>query len=150
MVETGQKPEKEDTILKRQFSHLHFINDVLHRQVTNNDKVQQQIVLDVVPILTSGALWFGGVFLRIHLPQWEIHSVTSLDIPGHRYAQAIPTRNQTARTTAEFLFNKHIVHYGIPERLHSDQGANFESKVIEELCRIWEIHSSTSLDIPGQ
>ena len=45
MVETGQKPEKEDTILKRQFSHLHFINDVLHRQVTNNDKVQQQIVL---------------------------------------------------------------------------------------------------------
>jgi hypothetical protein len=40
MVETGQKPEKEDTILKRQFSHLHFINDVLHRLVTNNDKVQ--------------------------------------------------------------------------------------------------------------
>jgi hypothetical protein len=38
MVETGQKPEKEDTILKCQFSHLHFINDVLHRQVTNNDK----------------------------------------------------------------------------------------------------------------
>jgi hypothetical protein len=27
MFETGQKPEKEDTILKRQFSHLHFIND---------------------------------------------------------------------------------------------------------------------------
>jgi hypothetical protein len=45
MFETGQKPEKEDTILKRQFSHLHFINDVLHRQVTNNDKVQQQFVL---------------------------------------------------------------------------------------------------------
>jgi hypothetical protein len=42
-LERSQK--KEDTILKRQFSHLHFINDVLHRQVTNNDKVQQQIVL---------------------------------------------------------------------------------------------------------
>ena len=53
-----------------------------------------------------------------------------------RYAQAIPTRNQTARTTAEVLFNNHIVHYGIPERLHSDQGANFESKDIEELCRM--------------
>jgi transposase InsO family protein len=53
-----------------------------------------------------------------------------------RYAQAIPTRNQTARTTAEVLFNNYIVHYGIPERLHSDQGANFESKVIEELCRM--------------
>jgi hypothetical protein len=36
----------------------------------------------------------------------------------NRYTQAIPTRNQTARTTAEVLFNNYIVHYGIPERLH--------------------------------
>ena len=53
-----------------------------------------------------------------------------------RYAQAIPTKNQLARTTAEALFNHFIVHYGIPERIHSDQGANFESKVIKELCQI--------------
>jgi transposase InsO family protein len=59
-----------------------------------------------------------------------------------RYAQAIPTRNQTARTTAEVLFNICIVHYGIPERLYSDQGANFESKVIGELCRMTEITKS--------
>jgi hypothetical protein len=36
----------------------------------------------------------------------------------NRYAQAIPTRNQTARTTAEVLFNNYIVDYGIQERLH--------------------------------
>ena len=59
-----------------------------------------------------------------------------------RYAQAIPARNQTARTTAEVLFNNYIVHYGILERLHSDQGANFESKVIEELCRMTGITKS--------
>lgn len=59
-----------------------------------------------------------------------------------RYAQVIPTRNQTAQTTAEVLFNNYIVHYGIPERLHSDQGANFESKVIEELCRMTGITKS--------
>jgi hypothetical protein len=44
-----------------------------------------------------------------------------------RYAQAIPTKNQTARTTAEVLFINYRVYYGIPERLHADQGANFES-----------------------
>ena len=44
-----------------------------------------------------------------------------------RYARAILTRNQTAKTTAEALFNSFIVHYGFPKQLHYDQGANFES-----------------------
>ena len=30
-----------------------------------------------------------------------------------RYAQAIPTRNQLAKTTAEAFFNNFIIHYGI-------------------------------------
>lgn len=59
-----------------------------------------------------------------------------------RYAQAIPTGNQTARTTAEALFNSFVVHCGIPKRFHSDQGANFESKVIKELCQIAGIEKS--------
>ena len=53
-----------------------------------------------------------------------------------RFAQATPTRNMTAKTTAEALVNKFMVHYGIPKRLHSDQGANFESRLIKELCQL--------------
>lgn len=48
-----------------------------------------------------------------------------------RYAQAIPTRNQTAKTTARVLFENFILHYGFPARIHSDQGQNFESKLIK-------------------
>ena len=59
-----------------------------------------------------------------------------------RYAQAFPTKNMTAKTTTDVLFNQYFVHYGLPKRLHSDQGANFESKLIKELCNIANISKS--------
>ena len=59
-----------------------------------------------------------------------------------KFARAIPTKNQTARTTAEALYNDFIVHFGIPNRIHSDHGANFESRTISELCKLIGIKKS--------
>ena len=59
-----------------------------------------------------------------------------------KYSQAYPTRNQTVKMTAQVLYNNFIVHYGFPVRLHSDQGRNFESKVIKELCVLGGIEKS--------
>jgi hypothetical protein len=53
-----------------------------------------------------------------------------------KYACAFPTRTQHASVVAKILVENFIVHYGIPERLHSDQGANFESKVIKHLYEL--------------
>ena len=35
-----------------------------------------------------------------------------------RYAQAIPTKNQTTKTTAEVFFKNFVVHYGFPKVLY--------------------------------
>jgi hypothetical protein len=53
-----------------------------------------------------------------------------------KFAVAIATKNQTAKTTADALYENFILKYGIPTTIHSDQGANFESEIIKELCNL--------------
>ena len=38
------------------------------------------------------------------------------------YAQAYVTRNQAAQTTVKTLWDKFIVHYGLPKKILKDQG----------------------------
>jgi len=53
-----------------------------------------------------------------------------------KYAWAIPTKNQSAITTAKAMFDHFLAHYGFPLRIHSDQGRNFEGKIIKQLCKL--------------
>lgn len=53
-----------------------------------------------------------------------------------KYAVAVPTPDQKSKTVAKALWNNFFIHYGFPERLHSDQGRDFESTLIKELCSL--------------
>lgn len=59
-----------------------------------------------------------------------------------KFTQAIPTRDQKAPTVARVLFREWFVKFGIPERIHSDQGRNFESNLVRELCHLYDIKKS--------
>ena len=59
-----------------------------------------------------------------------------------RYAQAYPTKDQRAITVAKVLVERFFVHYGLPARIHSDQGRDFESRLIKELLRTLGIRKS--------
>ena len=56
-----------------------------------------------------------------------------------RYAQAIVTSLQTAKCTTQNLWDKFIVHYGLPEKILTDQGHNFESDLLKALCQIAQV-----------
>ena len=61
-----------------------------------------------------------------------------------RYAQAYPTTNQTAKTTARVLFDNFVCHYGFPARFHSDQGRNFMSSTMKHLCEMAGVAKSNT------
>ena len=59
-----------------------------------------------------------------------------------KYTQAVPVRNQKARTVAEVLVKDWFIRFGVPLRLHSDQGRCFEGEVVRELCKIYGVQKS--------
>ena len=59
-----------------------------------------------------------------------------------KFAVAVPTRNQSARTTAKALIEHFVRPYGLMTRLHSDQGGAFESGVIKCICQELGIQKS--------
>lgn len=61
-----------------------------------------------------------------------------------KFALAFPTPDQTAPTTAQALWTHVIQPFGSPEVLHSDQGPNFESRLIKEMCQIYGCRKSWS------
>jgi transposase InsO family protein len=83
-------------------------------------------------------------FLGLEPSKGGIENVLVITDHFTKYAQAIPCRKQDAQTTAKALWNTFICHYGFPQRLHSDQGANFEGRIIKHLCKLAGIKKSRS------
>ena len=78
----------------------------------------------------------------VHLDFLSIESgknqkdVNVLVIMDHfmRYTQVFITPLQTAGMAAKMLLEKFFVYYSFPKKILTDQGRNFESTHIAELC----------------
>ena len=62
-----------------------------------------------------------------------------------KFTIAIPTRNQKASTMVKALIRELFLVYGVPKRLHSDQGRSFEAEIVKELCQTYVVKKSRSL-----
>ena len=66
------------------------------------------------------------------------------------FAQAIVTSSQMAKFTAQNLWDKFTVHYGLPERILTDQGCNIETDLLRELCKLAQVKKIKTSGYPPQ
>ncbi len=50
--------------------------------------------------------------------------------------------NQRAETVAQVLVSEWFCKFGVPARIHSDQGRSFESSLIQQLCSLYQVEKS--------
>jgi len=56
-----------------------------------------------------------------------------------KWVEAFPTPNQEARTVAERFVKEFVCRYGVPRRIFTDQGSNFQSELFKEVCELLDI-----------
>ena len=96
------------------------------------------------PILTSRPLQLVATDILGPLPESPAGNRYILVVADYftRYVEAYPISDQEATTVARQLVNEFFLRFSPPEQLHSDQGRNFESSVIAEVCRLLGIEKS--------
>ena len=59
-----------------------------------------------------------------------------------KWVEILPIAQQAAETCATHLIHEVISRFGCPLDLHSDQGRNYKSNLVKELCQLLEIRKT--------
>jgi hypothetical protein len=96
-----------------------------HLQLITTSRPFETINIDVAgPLATTK---YGKRFILVAVDQFS------------KFVIAQATSNFTAETTAKFIYEKIVCQLGTPHKIITDQGNNFESQLIQELCRALQI-----------
>ena len=78
-------------------------------------------------------------FMKVDLSKDGKENVLVITNAFLKFSVAVVMPNQQAKTVAKPLVDKWFYTYGIPSRVHSDQGKSFNNKIIEQLCKIYGV-----------
>ena len=66
-----------------------------------------------------------------------------------RWVEVYAIRNQEATTVAKKLVDEIFCRFSPPEQLHSDQGRQFESDLVKEICELLQIRKMRTTPCNG-
>lgn len=81
-------------------------------------------------------------FTQLELTSNGVENVLVITDVFSKYTQAVPTRDQRAQTVAQVLLHEWFYRFGVPSRIHSDQGRSFENGLIRQLCELYGVAKS--------
>ena len=96
------------------------------------------------PVKTGYPMQLVAVDILGPLPESDAGNSYLLVIGDYftRWMEAFPIPNQEAITVARALVDKFFCRFDLPEQLHSDQGRQFESELLQQICNILRIKKS--------
>ena len=59
-----------------------------------------------------------------------------------KYAVTVASQDMTAATVANAIIDEWIMIFGAPDVIHTDQGSNFNSELMQDICRIFMIEKT--------
>ena len=105
-------------------------------QKYHRGKVQRQ---GAMQDMTMGAPWERlGVDITGPFPRSARGNKYMITLIDHftKWAEAVPIPNHEATTVSRVLLEQVITRFGVPQQILTDRGAEFESQLFKELCRI--------------
>lgn len=137
-----QGAEKVLSVLRRRFFWPNMLKSVETWTATCprciRQKPGQEVRAPLAPISTSYPFEVLGVdYLSLGRPGDPFPYILVMTDLFSKYAFAVPTKDQSATTTARALYSAVIQVVGCPERILSDRGGAFQSAVMEQLCQLY-------------
>ena len=136
-----QGRDRTSWLVKTRFFWIGMDSDIENKVRHCGRCVQQKTravpAAELVNITSSAPMELVCIdYLSLEMSKGRYENILVITDHFTRYAMAVPTKNQTARTTAKVMFDNFFAHYGFPAKLHSDKPQNFESRVFRHLCKV--------------
>ena len=143
-----QGTERTLQIMRKRCFYPRMNSDVAHRVETCSrclqaKKSNRRIFQPTGHLVASEPLEVIALdFTKVEMSSNGYENILVITDIFTKWTMAIPTKDQTAATVVQCLIHNWISHYGVPHRIHSDQGRCFEAEVVRQLCASYGISRS--------